>query len=206
MDTKEAIKQQACTLFNLRGLSAVTLRDIALVMDRSYGNLTYHYSSKEALVESLYGDMVQALGAISTALTSAQDPLVQILKAPEQTFAISLRYLFLFRDYLDVVRSYPKLAESITVSNSARKQRLRAMLIDLRAQGLLRPELQDADIDYLMELSGAMRTFFFMQFGNGDLQRPGLEAAYVHYVNRLLYPYLSAAGQAVYREVLGSAQ
>jgi AcrR family transcriptional regulator len=206
MDTKEAIKEQACTLFNLHGLSAVTLRDIAHAMDRSYGNLTYHFASKELLVEALYADMVQALSAVSAAFTLAQDPLAQILRSPQQTFAISLQYLFLFRDYLDVVRSYPKLAETIHVSNATRKQRLRAVLTDLRTQGFLRHELQEADIDYLMELSGAMRTFFFMQFGNGDLQRPGLEAAYVHYVNRLLYPYLSVAGQTVYHEVLGAAQ
>lgn len=199
MKTKDAIKQAARTLFNQRGLGEVTLRDVAQALGRSYGNVTYHYPNKEPLIESLYVDMTAALSEISAGFIQTQDPLEAILKAPQQTFAISMDYIFLFRDYLEVIRSHPTIAATIRHSNESRMVRLRAVFLHLRSQGLLRPELEDEDIDYLMELSGAMRTFFFLQLSADDQQKPGLEARYVRYVNRLLYPYLSEAGQAIYQ-------
>jgi AcrR family transcriptional regulator len=203
MKTKAVILQAACALFNERGVSAVTLRDVATALGRAYGNVTYHFASKEPLIEALYGDMTQALSEVSAAFLRAPDPLTAILQAPQQTFAISLRYLFLLRDYLDIVRGYPALAERVRLSNELRKAGLRVLFLRLREAGLLRPELTDADLDYLMELSGAMRTFFFMQLQQADLQRPTLEQDYVDYVNRLLFPYLSVSGQAIYGRVAG---
>ncbi len=203
MKTKEAIQHAACRLFNERGLAAVTLRDVASAMNRSYGNVTYHFANKELLVEALYWEMTGALAAVSKEFMGTQSPLEAILRAPRQTFQISMRYLFLYRDYLDIVRSYPSLASTIHRSNQSRMLGIRTVLVQLRDQALLRPELEDADLHYLMELSGAMRTFFFMQLRAEDHEKEGLEAEYLHYVNRLLYPYLSETGQAVYRRVSG---
>ncbi len=202
MGTKEAIKSAACTLFNTQGLSAVTLRDVAQAMNRSYGNITYHFAAKEALVEAIYVDMATALGQVTASFATDQGLLESILEAPRRTFAISLRYLFLYRDYLEIIRSYPNLAEIIRHSNAERKAGLQSILLHLQQAGWLRPELNAADINYLMELSGAMRTFFFLQILPSDLQKPTLESEYVEYVNRLLFPYLSPAGQAVYERSL----
>jgi AcrR family transcriptional regulator len=205
MKTKAVILQVACALYNDRGVSAVTLRDVATALGRAYGNVTYHFASKEPLIEALYAEMTQALSEVSAAFAQAPDPLTAILQAPQQTFAISLRYLFLLRDYLDIVRGYPALAERVRLGNEARKTGLRALFRHLRDDGLLRPELSDADLDYLMELSGAMRTFFFMRLQPADLQRPTLESEYVDYVNRLLFPYLSAQGQTIYHRVAANS-
>jgi AcrR family transcriptional regulator len=203
MKTREHIKQVACELFNERGLATVTLRDVAQAMNRAYGNITYHFPNKEAIVLELYADMVLGLQGVSQQFDPKDNLLKSILLAPKQTFALSLKYLFLFKDYLEILRHYPTIAEAAQQSNELRKQGLKKVFYALQAQGLLRSELEDAHLDYLMELSGVMRTFFFVQLKTADYQSPTIESEYMAFVNRLLHPYLTAEGQAQYLEVLG---
>lgn len=196
MKTKTLIKEKGRELFNRQGVMFVTLRDVAEAVGRSYGNITYHYPNKEKLVTALYHDMVEELQKSASRMMEGPPQLEEVLKAPSKTFDVSLRYLFLNKDYVDIMRNYPKLEEEVRASNRQRKQAYLQLLQFLREAGMLRAELEEEDLDYLMELSGAMRTFFFMQ-ANPD--EPDLKTAYVRYVNRLLYPYLSDKGRKVYQ-------
>lgn len=203
MKTKDQIKEVARTLFNQRGLADVSLRDVAQAMNRAYGNITYHFPNKETIVIELYADMVKALQGVSQDFLGGGDLLKSILIAPRKTFAISLQYLFLFKDYLEIIRHYPQLAEAARNSNAARKEGLITLFHQLQLQGLVRPEIRNAELDYMMELSGVMRTFFFVQLEEKDYAKASLETDYAAAVNRVLYPYLTAAGQRKYLEVLG---
>jgi AcrR family transcriptional regulator len=198
MKTKALIMQKACELFNARGLSLVSLREIAQALDRSYGNITYHFPSKERLVTAIYVDMVAALAEISQTFLQSSNLLIGMLDAPARTFEVSMRYIFLYRDYVEVMRTFPKLANQVQASNLQRKQGLMVVLHQLQASDLLRKDLNPSDLDYLMELSGAMRTFFFLQLQTSDLSDPRLKHKYMDHVNRLLLPYLSPAGRTVY--------
>lgn len=195
MKTKALIKEKGLELFNRRGVMFVTLRDVAKAMGKSYGNITYHYPNKEKLVTDLYHDMVDELQKSASGMMQGPPRLEEVLKVPGSTFDVSLRYLFLNKDYVDILRNYPTLGEEVRASNRQRKQGYLQLLKSLLQAGMLRAELEEEDLNYLMELSGAMRTFFFMQ-ANPD--EPGLKAAYVRYVNRLLYPYLSEEGRNIY--------
>jgi hypothetical protein len=54
-------------------------------------------------------------------------------------------------------------------------------------------------------MSGAMRTFFFMDRSAADFRPKRLGALreeYVMWVNRLLYPYLTRKGAGIWRKTL----
>ncbi len=203
MKTKDRIKAVACELFNQHGLSEVTLRDVAQAMNRAYGNITYHFPNKEAVVIALYRDMAEGLWTISSQFQAKQDLLEVILRAPGDTFSLSMRYLFLYKDFLEIVRHFPEVSEAARQSNTLRKGKLKLVMQQLQALGDLRAELSDAELDYLMELSGAMRTFFFVQLTPEEFHDPDLAAKYVAYVNGLLFPYLTQQGQERYLAILG---
>jgi AcrR family transcriptional regulator len=200
MKTRELIREQGRELFNREGVMFVTLRDVAKALGKAYGNITYHYPSKEVLIKELYDAMVTELQQAGSALLQGSPALVKLLGAPVHTFEISLKYLFLLKDYVDIMRNNPEVARAARESNAIRKQCYLGLLKSLQEEGMLQPGLQEEDLDYLMELSGAMRTFFFMQVDTSELEQPGLKISYVRYVNRLLYPYLSEKGREVYRE------
>ncbi|HEY1046766.1 MAG TPA: TetR/AcrR family transcriptional regulator, partial [Bacteroidia bacterium] len=92
MDTKQLIKSKALELLNKEGVRNITLRDVAAALGKSYGNITYHYANKENLLEALYFDMLLELNLISAGLKPGNNLLELILKAPEHTFDLSIKY------------------------------------------------------------------------------------------------------------------
>jgi AcrR family transcriptional regulator len=190
--TKDLIKAKGLKLFNKEGIQNVTLRDVASSIKKSYGNVTYHFPNKEALVSALYDDMLAELNEISEQMVEQKDVFSAILKAPEFTFDLTIKYIFLFKDYIEIRRAFPDLAKRIDQSNKLRKEALMGVLRFLQAQEILRADLDDKDLDYIMELSGAMRTMFFIQHDISIKPDKHVKADYVDYVNRLLKPYLSA--------------
>ena len=55
--TKDKILNSARSLFNQRGVSDVTLRDIAEKVGISIGNLAYHYKNKDFMIAELFDKM-----------------------------------------------------------------------------------------------------------------------------------------------------
>jgi len=192
--TRDSIKHTALRLFNRSGIQGVTLRDVAAKLKKSYGNITYHFPNKEALVEELYRDMLAELDEISADMQVQNDLLSAILKAPELTFDLSVKYIFLFKDYIEIRRTFPELSKKIDLSNAMRKEALIGVLRFLKAQEVLREDLNDDDLNYIMELSGAMRTMFFIQADPTAKPNAAMRKTYVHYVNNLLKPYLTDPG------------
>lgn len=61
MKTKDKILEVALQLFNSKGISGVSSRNISDRLGISYGNLTYHFPRKDDIILSLYGRMQEEL-------------------------------------------------------------------------------------------------------------------------------------------------
>ncbi|WP_338814409.1 TetR/AcrR family transcriptional regulator [Bernardetia sp. Wsw4-3y2] len=203
-NTSQEIKKIARDLFNKKGIPSVTLREVAKAMNKSYGNITYHFSTKEKLIEELYKDFRTEMQQVSQAFFGEENLFLAILKAPFYTFDISLSYLFFFKDYVFLLREYEELAQKINQENEQRKTVLKSIFMQLIENDIFRNEFEEKDMLYLMELSGAMRTFFFMQLRNEEFEKPSLKNEYVNYVNRLMFPYLSEKGRVIFEEFEGN--
>lgn len=207
MDRKSAIAEKARELFNAKGVGMISPRDIAEAMSIAYGNLTYHFPKKEHLVLYLYLGMMEAHRRISEGFAPGKgaDLLKSLIRAPIDTFALTLEYLFLFRDFAEIMRDFPAVAAIQKRTVESRKAALTGLFGALQGQGLLRKDLEAADISHLMDMSGAMRTFFFMGRSASELRpsrRETLRLEYVISVNRLLYPYLTRKGAGIWRKTL----
>lgn len=201
MKTKEKIKTKATELFNNKGFKNVTLREVAKELDISYGNVTYHFKTKKDLIESLYEDMLVETKQILQTF-DMRYLLKGMLDAPKLTFQISMKYLFFYVDFVEVKRSYLELSRRIEKDNEERKLGYLHLLLQLQKEAILRKELTQSDLNYLMNLSGAMRTFFFINLHPDNFKSNDLEAKYVNYVNQLVYPYLTKKGMEKYKEYL----
>lgn len=199
MSTREQIKKTALKLFNVRGFEAVTLRDVAGAMDKSYGNITYHFAGKEALVTELYRDMTKELSIAMQADHGKRNLLEMLIDAAAHSFRVSMKYIFLYRDYVSVIRIYKALARELKAANKQRMESYLLFLLELQKQGYLDKSLETEDLNYLMELSGAMRTFYFLNNPETKSNKSELKSHYIKYVNQLLYPYLSKKGKKIYR-------
>lgn len=194
MNTKNIIKNKARLLFNQLGIRNVTLREVAHQLDRSYGNITYHYSTKEKLITDLYQDMHEELSHLAGLYQPSRSMLHFFLILPDYNFDITFKYLFFNKDYVELKRTYPSFFEVVELSNTERKFKWLYLLTQLQKEGYLSPSLLIVDLEYIMELSVGIRLFYF-QSNEWDAFD---KAIYIEKVNRLLLPYLSKKGLAVY--------
>jgi len=194
MKTKERILDAAVTLFNQRGWVNVTLRDISASLNISYGNATYYFSTKEKLLETIYAAYEMELLNLGKTIVPGADVFFNLLKAPQATFALSLKYRFLFVDFLELQRQFPAFMVGVNEKQELRKANWKTHLVDLQKQGILRADLNEAMLDFIMEMSGMVRTFFFLKVLDSGHDFTELEAAYVWQVNAVLWPYLTQKG------------
>jgi AcrR family transcriptional regulator len=194
LNNRERILDAARTLFNVRGIPDVSLREVAAAAGVSFGNLTYHFKSREDLVRPLYYAMMEAHRDVSAAFGNAPNLLRAFLDAPAQTFEISVHYRFLFTAYADIKRTMPALYAESEQHRKLAMQRFLPLFSALQRDGWLRPELSEPDFHFLMEASSLLRTHFFALSYNENDGLVQQKKQYVAFVNRLLFPYLTAKG------------
>ena len=110
--------------------------------------------------------------------------------------------LFFQKDYVDLIRHFPELSREVGQSQEVRLQFFRERLQQLQMDGFLRKSLGVRELDYLMELSGAMRTFFFLRLQPEEFRAVDLKQRYLRYINELFFPYLSGKGRKVYAKYM----
>lgn len=199
MNNRERILESARLLFNARGIPDVSLREVATAAGVSFGNLTYHFKTREDLVRPLYYAMMEAHRAVSAAFGSAPNLLRAFLDAPALTFEISVQYRFLFTTYADIKRTMPALYQESELHRKHYQEHFLPLFAALQHEGWLRPEYGVPDFNFLMEASSLLRTHFFaLQFDeSADLSIQ--KKHYVLFVNRLLFPYLTGKGVEEFR-------
>ena len=134
MKTKDKIKKVSRELFNEKGFKNVTLREVAKELSISYGNVTYHFKTKEELIVSLFEDMQKETEAIQGTM-NANNLLEGILNGPKITFDISMKYAFLYVDFIEIKRSYPDLVLQMEQTIKTRKVVYLHILTQLQLEG-----------------------------------------------------------------------
>ena len=198
MNTEEKIKSKGLDLFNQFGVRNITLRQISHELGISYGNVTYHFSNKSKLLDSLYEDMNIKLTQLHSMLQPDEKLLKFVLKLPDYNFDITLEYLFFYKDFLELKRNYPEFYEKVEIANQIRREKWLELLSTLQQQGCFKEELTKDDLNYIIELSISIRMFYFQNTDLKQIQKNTFKDK----VNRLLLPYLSDQGLEIYKETI----
>ncbi|MEM6735987.1 MAG: helix-turn-helix domain-containing protein [Bacteroidota bacterium] len=199
METKNLIKNQSRMLFNQHGVRNITLRDVSKKLNKSYGNLTYHYPTKQDVILELHRDM-------NLELTKLQRPsdnlnlLAYFLALPAMSYSITLKYLFFSIDFTEIKRNFSDVYSEIYMSTETRRSKWLSLLKKLKKQGYFNQNIKDDELNYIMFLSGSARTAYFQTLPASAYN----EKAYCKMVNMLLKAYLSEAGIKIYDDVLSS--
>lgn len=199
MKTKKQILEVSRVLFNEKGVMNVTLRDVAKSMKRSYGNITYHYPTKEDVLTSLFEEMNNELTSLQSP-KDASNLMLYLLELPKFSFDITVKYLFFTLDYNELKRNYSKLFVKVNSLSEERGKKWKMLLIHLRNEGFLKEELSNDDLDFIMTLSVSLRGAYF--------QMTELEfyskTEYSLILNQMLKPYLCDRGLTVFNGWLKS--
>ena len=200
MKTKDSIRQKGRLLFNEFGVQNVTLRDIAKELNKSYGNITYHYITKEKLISALFLDMNNELIELASQNKMNECLLTFFLRSPKYNFDITLKYFFFYKDYVELKRNFPIFIEEVDKLNNFRKAKWLQLMIQLQNKSYLLETLRVEDLEYIIELSVSVRMFYIQsnEFENLD------KNIYVKKINQLLYPYLNKKGKEIFNSIESS--
>jgi AcrR family transcriptional regulator len=106
--TKEKIIDSAVKLFNRDGLVNVRLQHIADEAFMSIGNMTYHYRTKELIVQAIWEQLVKKQHELLAEYRIV--PLFEdIERQIRSMFELQQKYIFFYLDTLEVIRAFPEI-------------------------------------------------------------------------------------------------
>jgi AcrR family transcriptional regulator len=199
VNTRKSIVEASLLLFNKKGVMNVTLRDVAKFLNKSYGNITYHFPIKDDVILCLLDEMNNELLALQK-LDESENILLKLFNLPIYNYSISLRYLFFIIDYLEIKRNYPKIQKKIDKLNMGRKEKWMNILLQINEQNYFDEKITHLDLEYIMFLSYSVRVTYFQTEKSNSYNG----SKYTLIVNNLLKPYLSKKGLIIYEQWLES--
>lgn len=138
--TQMRIKLAAIRLFNEDGVETVSLRDVATAVDLAYGNLTYYFPTKKALVLAIYRDFKTDVNDACAELTSGQtDTLRVFFDFPQFLGPVLQRYRFALLDFHPTFRVSAGARLDLRQSYEQWKDAVIASLQKLTQEGFLDP-------------------------------------------------------------------
>ena len=183
MISKKEILYQAKKLFNEKGYSHVTMRDISDSLGISVGNLTYHYAKKQDILQAIMTETLSGLLLPEIkdlySLDLFMDNLIGTLETER----------FYFSEYVEMRQFHPDSDQNI----AKLIQRFHAGLNFLREQGLFHETFTPAVQKSLVDMMFLAHLAWIC-----EPERKKSEFIQSHWI--LFYSYLSEKGKREYEE------
>lgn len=110
---KKKILENATNLFNEKGVSHTSFRDIAVVMNISDGHVRYYFRTKEILLMAIFEQLDTEIIEAANLPTSLNMDVFSLLRINiEHVFQLTVKYRFLFVESPKTIYQYPTLLKS----------------------------------------------------------------------------------------------
>ncbi len=139
-DTKQKILDAALALFNRDGLVNVRLQHLADEAFISIGNMTYHYRTKEDIVDAIWNQLKRKQEILLMEFRIV--PLFEdIERQMRRTFALQQAYSFFYLDTLEVMRAFPAIRDAHRIHHTWQVQQLETMIRFNISRGVFKTEI-----------------------------------------------------------------
>lgn len=196
---KEKIIGQAVQVFNRKGISKTTLRDIARELAISDGHLRYYFKTKEELVLATFSEMEQEISAFATEAGSS-DVNVHTLAAPlTSIYRIMYRYVFFFAESSSILETFPKVYAAYEQLMQSRRHMFLALFEQYKSAGVFEATVEDHLFPFLFEQVFIISDSWVRYARLPQYSHLSQEAQIEHYVAvtvTLFLPYFNAALKA----------
>ena len=193
-DTRQKILDSARELFNVHGYNGVSLQDIAATVGISKGNLTYHFSKKEEIMEELLlENQPSKLPDKLRTLKDMDDVFLHMQQVVGQH-----SYYFLYHAQLSQLS--PKIAEIQNNSYRTIRNLLKEAFCHFCEEGLFRKEYFNGEYDCMIDALH-MAIAYWGPFSS--LQTAiGVNMEYRRHAWSTIYHLLSEKGRTELRSII----
>ncbi|MBS0508280.1 MAG: TetR/AcrR family transcriptional regulator [Proteobacteria bacterium] len=196
--TAERILEASLGLFNRFGESHVSTAAIAAELGISSGNLYYHYRAKDEIVNALFAQYEQALGALLQAAGDVAD-VEDAWFFMHRLFELVWQYRFLYRDLNHLLARNRQLEAQFPPLLRAKTQAMHTLLAALHNGGALRLPpggAPETTANCMVLVATYWLSFEYVHDPRRALEPEGAQSALlggVRHVLGLLLPYLEPA-------------
>ncbi|MCG8575504.1 MAG: TetR/AcrR family transcriptional regulator [Flavobacteriales bacterium] len=201
-NTKEKIIAKALELFNNDGVKETTLRKIARELGISQGNLTYHYKTKDEIIEKLYFDLAEKMNTEMQKMTVQSSSMQVLYTSSSITMKGLYAYRFLLRDLYKILKESEKLKVHYAQLQQLRTQQTSQIFTALVQEEMVRPPEFEGEYERFYERLNILGDNWINAH---ELLTDQIADPVKHYVDLLvemLYPYLTEKGKKAYWEVI----
>ncbi|SFH13552.1 TetR/AcrR family transcriptional regulator [Pontibacter chinhatensis] len=139
---KERIIGQAVEVFNRKGISKTTLRDVARELAISDGHLRYYFKTKEDLVHAIFSEMEREITAYATE-TDSNVTGAQALAAPlTSIYRVMYRYVFFFVESAAILETFPKVYTAYEKLFQSRRELFLAIFEEYKRSGVFEDSVE----------------------------------------------------------------
>jgi AcrR family transcriptional regulator len=192
MTTKDKILQTALQLFNKKGLTGVTIRDIAAELKISDGNLRYHFRTKDELVEALFDQLADDIGKELTSGASNGLTIGLMKSLLEHLMKNFYAYRFLLQDINSILNTHPKTNKKFNRITEERLALVHQMIFGYVQLGYLKPDPYPGHYTKLVE-SILLLSHFWINGSQLFYKGPKKDIVkhYSDMIFSLMYPYFT---------------
>lgn len=198
---KNTIQITAIDLFNERGLSIVSMKQIADEIGMSAGNLRYHYKSKSDLLTAIYEQMHEE-SALYILPNNEYITLYHFEKIVSDFYHFQMRYSFYFKDLTFIAREYPKVKLKHEGSILIRFNESKKLIQYYIETGRMLPERDGISYDKLFHSIWMVSTFWIAQaqiLNTKDY--PTNQCLPIEPLWNLILPHLTEKGLLEYQQI-----
>ncbi|MCA0133899.1 TetR/AcrR family transcriptional regulator [Winogradskyella alexanderae] len=200
--TKQKIADTALHLFNMKGLSQVTLRTIAKEMGISQGNLNYHYKKREDIIEEIYYRLVKEMDDSMDKIKGADIGLTLFSDITAAVLQNSFKYRFFFFDFIQIMRENKKIKRHYKSLVDIRKTQIITFFDQLVQGGLMREEQLPNEYTFLYKRFQIFGDFWM---ASAEIEKKQISektiVEYLEIITQSIYPYLTEKGIKEYNSL-----
>ncbi len=193
MDKKEHILNESLNLFNEKGFTALSLRQIAAALNMSDGNLRYHFKTKEDLLMAQFQSMLDAMYALGEKVSPPETTnFEKIFVDTLNTYKLIYNYRFIFLETTPLLTSYNSFMMAYYNMVENRKTWNMDRINKLIANGIITPMDERSIEQFYVQIFLLSESWVkFVHIKN--LEGKDLEKAIAYYAEvtaKLIKPYL----------------
>jgi AcrR family transcriptional regulator len=196
--TKERITENAKKLFSQNGIANTRLQQIADETQISVGNLAYHFTNKEEIVQDVYRHTLDELSEILE-MNKIFPALASFDLKFSNLYHFMEKNIFYFTNFWEIKRNYPIVHGKIIAFNRKIQAKLKKRIIANVGSAALLKEDNKNGYDLLASaMLNSINTWFATQLLNDKTPK---EKNFRHYMWNLIFPYLTEKGKKEFAAV-----
>lgn len=182
-------------LFNNQGVSNVTLRQIALEIGISQGNLNYHFKTRQDIIEALYFELVRKMDELMAFSQDKIPSLETLFHIGKKSMEGLYEYRFILKDALHLIKESEQIKTHYIQLQKIREQQYLQLFDHMIIKGLMRHESFPGEFSNLYH---RMNIIGDNWINTQELLHPELNDPVDFYgmiLFEMIFPYLTKAGK-----------